>query len=108
MFSESLKGIDADDFWQNLTQNTAEMMRSERASLLIMDEKSSKLEIKAMLGARNDPAIDEEIGDRVAKIVYAKNKPVVVSDVSTTGLPSVSPNRKYKTPSFLSCPINIG
>ena len=108
IFSNSLKDIDADDFWQDLTQNAAEMIRAERASLLIMDEKSGKLEIKAMIGAKNEPADGEEIGGRVAKIVYAKNEHVVISDVSQTSLPPAPPERKYKTPSFLSCPINIG
>jgi diguanylate cyclase (GGDEF)-like protein len=108
LFSKSVKAIDADDFWQDLTQNAAEMMRAERASLLIQDAKSSNLEIKAMIGARNQPNSDEEIGKRVARIVFAKNEAVVVSDVTKTGLPPTPPDRKYKTASFLSCPITIG
>lgn len=105
-FGDSLKNIDADDFWQHLTQNAAEMLRAERASLLIMDEKSGEFEVKSIIGAKTDPASGEEIGGRVAKIVFAKNKPVVVSDVKTTGLPPGE--RRYKTPSFISCPINLG
>ncbi|MFN0277616.1 MAG: diguanylate cyclase [Pyrinomonadaceae bacterium] len=105
-FSDSLKNIDADDYWQQLTQNAAEMMRSERASLLIMNEKSGEFEIKAMIGARQDTTSGEEIGSRVAKIVFSKNKAVIVSDVSATGLPLS--RRSYKTKSFLSCPINVG
>jgi len=108
LFGESLKGIDMDDFWQTLTRNAAEMMRAERASLLIMDEKSNRLEIKAMIGARNEPVEGEEIGGRVARIVFAKNEAVVVTDVARTSLPPAPAERKYKTPSFLSCPINIG
>lgn len=108
LFGESLKTIDMDDFWPNLTRNAAEMMDAERASLLIMDEKSEQLEIKALIGARNEPLEGEEIGGRVAKIVFTKNEAAVVSDVAKTGLAAAPAERKYKTASFLSCPINVG
>ncbi|MBK8465145.1 MAG: diguanylate cyclase [Chloracidobacterium sp.] len=108
LFGESLKGIDMDDFWETLTRNAAEVMRAERASLLIKDEKSGRLDLKALIGARNEPVEGEEIGGRVARIVFAKNEAVVVSDVAQTSLPPAPAERKYKTPSFLSCPINIG
>ncbi len=108
LFGESLKDIDMDDFWQTLTRNAAEVMRAERASLLIKDVKSGRLDLKALIGARNEPVEGEEIGGRVARIVFAKNEAVVVSDVTRTSLPPAPAERKYKTPSFLSCPINIG
>ncbi len=108
IFSDSLKHIDNDDFWQDLTRNTAEILGAERASLLILDEKSGNLEIKAMVGAKNEPIDGEEIGARVAKIVFAKNEAVVVPDVTKTSLPPLPPERRYKTSSFLSCPINLG
>lgn len=107
-FGDSLKNIDADDFWLHLTQNAAEMLQAERASLLIMDEKSGQFEIKAMIGAKTEPTVGEEIGRRVAKAVFAKNKPAVVADVSTTSLAPLQEERGYKTPSFISCPINLG
>lgn len=106
-FGEGLKRIDEDDLWQNLTQKTAEILHAERASLLVIDEKSGGLEIKALIGAAT--AVDEaEPGSRVARIVFAKNTAVIVSDVSRTGLPPSPPDRNYKTSSFLSCPINAG
>ncbi len=108
MFGESLKDVDVDDFWQNLTRNAAEMMNAERASLLIVNEKTGKLEVKALIGARNQPVEGEEIGGRAAKIVLTKNEAVIVTDVTKTGLPPAPSDRKYKTPSFLSCPVNVG
>ncbi len=107
-FGESLKRIDAEDFWLNVTQIAAEMLRAERASLMIFDERKGALEVKALIGAKNDPAISEETGGRVAQIVFAKNEAVAVSDVSKTGLSPAPPDRLYKTNSFLSCPISIG
>ena len=107
-FSESLKHIDTDDFWLNLTQNAAEMLQAERASLLILDGRSGILRIKAMIGARSKFDADEAVGGRVARIVLKKNEPVLIPDVAKTGLSPAPAARKYKTPSFLSCPITIG
>ena len=107
-FSNSLKTIDAEDFWLNLTQNAAEMLQAERASLLVFDERLKALEIKAMLGSKTQIDTGEEVGDRVAKIVFARNQPVVITNVVKTGLPPAPAIRNYETPSFLSCPISIG
>ncbi len=107
-FSESVKTIDADDFWFNLTQNVAEMLQAERASLLVYDERAEALDIKAMIGSRAKIDATEAVGVRVAKIVFARNEAVVISDVSKTGLPPAPAERRYKMPSFLSSPINIG
>ncbi len=107
-FSESIKTIDADDFWFNLTQNVAEMLQAERASLLVYDDRAEALEIKAIIGARAKIDTAEAVGVRVARIVFARNEAVVISDVSKTGLPPAPAERRYKMPSFLSCPINIG
>ena len=107
-FSDGLKQIDADDFWQNLTQKTAEILRAERASLLILDEKTGGLEIKALVGAKESPVDGEVYGGRVARIVFARNEALIVADVAKTGLPPAPPERNYKTSSFLSCPVIIG
>ena len=107
-FSESIKTIDADDFWLNLTQNAAEMLQAERASLLVFGERSESLEIKALIGSRAKFDASEAVGIRVARIVFARNDPVVISDVAKTGLPPAPAERNYQMPSFLSCPINIG
>jgi diguanylate cyclase (GGDEF)-like protein len=107
-FSESLKRLDHDDLWLNLTLNTAEMLGAERASLLIFNRKAEKLEIKAMVGNTAFLPDDDDVGERVANIVLVKNEVVAVADVSKTSLPPTPPERNYRTASFLSCPITIG
>lgn len=105
--SESMSDIDAEDFWIRLTQNAAEMLEAERASLLIYDERAEEFDIKAMIGARKsfDPA---GAGDRVARHVLGRRAPVVIGDVSRTQLPPAPEDRRYKHPSFMSCPVSIG
>lgn len=105
-FGENLRNIDAEDLWLNLTQNAAEMLRAERASLLIFDENVGALAIKAIIGAKNESPENEEIGSRVAKHVLAAGEPFAVADISKTGLRR-APDRLYKTDSFLSCPVSI-
>ena len=107
-FSQSLKLIDTDDLWLKLTQNTAEMLGAERASLMIFNEKTKNLDIKALIGGFGQTGKEEIVGERVARLVFDKNKPIIVPDVAQTGLPPAAANRQYKTPSFMSCPLAIG
>ncbi len=107
-FSESIKTIDDDDFWLKLTQNAAEMLQAERASLLVFDDRAEALNIKALIGSRNEFDPNDEVGSRVAKIVFDRNEAVAIEDVATTGLSPVGAERNYKTRSFMSCPVNIG
>jgi diguanylate cyclase (GGDEF)-like protein len=106
-FGESLKIVDADDLWLTLTQTAAELMRAERASLLIYDEGRRKLAIKAMIGTTAAPPEDEDIGRRVAKGVFARSQTAVVSDVALTGLKPAPRDRRYKTDSFISFPVEV-
>ena len=106
-FSESLKNIDAEDLWLKLTQNAAEMLGAERASLMIFNERTQSLELKALIGGLGRPGKDEVVGARVARLVFDKNKPIIVPDVAKTGLPPAAASRNYKTPSFMSCPLTI-
>lgn len=106
-FNAGLKKIDADDFWLNLTQISAELMRAERASLLIFNEKSESLQAKAMIGAAND-VTDAEIGARVARSVLQNGKPLVVGEIGEIGVAAAPTEWKYRTDSFLSYPIWLG
>ncbi len=106
-FSDSLRQIDADDVWIQLTQNAAEMLKAERASLMVLNERTGALELKALIGGLGRPGKDDIVGERVARLVFDKNKSIIVPDVAKTGLPPVAASRNYKTPSFMSCPLSI-
>ena len=104
-FSEGLKNVDTADFWLQMTQIAAELMQAERGSLMVLDESTGSLTIKAAVGMRIDPDDEPIPGSRVARIILERGKPAVVTDVERTGLPSVAGERGYKTTSFLSSPI---
>lgn len=107
-FSEGLKHADAADFWMQVTQIASELMQAERGSLLVLDESTGILEIKAAIGARYDLSKEVLPGNRVARIILDRGKPAVVADVERSGLPPVQSDRGYKTSSFLSSPISLG
>ncbi|HEX8289943.1 MAG TPA: diguanylate cyclase [Pyrinomonadaceae bacterium] len=106
--SESLKRIDAEDFWQNLTQISAELLRAERASLLIYNEKADSWQARALVGVVNDLSDDQTIGERVARKVWQMGAPMVVARIEETAIAPAPPEWQYKTDSFLSFPIMIG
>ena len=107
-FSESLKRIDAEDFWTHVTQVSAELIQSERASLLLRNEHAEGLVAKAAVGARINLFAEPNIGERVSKLVLEDGSPVVVEDIKRIGIRSAPASWRYKTNSFLSYPITIG
>lgn len=109
-FNESVKEVDTESFWSNLTQICAELMRAGRASLLVFNEKSDTLVAKAATGERAAIIESENktLGDRVARKVLQNGVPLVVENVETVGLKAAPAERNYKSNSFISYPIMIG
>jgi diguanylate cyclase (GGDEF)-like protein len=106
-FNESLKTIDADDFWLRVTQVSAELLGAERASLLVRNEKSNKLQAKAAVGSLIDLLGELNIGDRVAAPALESGDPVVVTGISSFVTPAPDEWR-YKSDSFITFPVSIG
>ena len=109
-FNERLTNVDSDDFWMHLVQISAELLRAERSSLLLFDEKNNSFTVKAATGARADVIKNEieNIGARVASGVLQQGKPSVVADINKIAPGPAPPDWNYKTRSFISYPIVIG
>jgi diguanylate cyclase (GGDEF)-like protein len=107
-FNESLKRIDAEDFWTHLTQLSAELVQSERASLLVRDDQSESLRAKASIGVGINLVGATDLGEGVAKVVLDEGDPVLVQDIRRIGIKAAPAERRYKTSSFISYPILIG
>ena len=109
-FNENLKNIDSEDFWLSLVQISAELMRAERSSLLLFDEKSGSFKVKAAIGARADVIKRETgtLGARVASKVLRQARAVIVADVNKIRLGAAPADWGYKTNSFISYPITVG
>ena len=109
-FNANLSEIDTEDFWSRLTQISAELLRSERSSLLLFDEKSEVLTVKAAIGSNADiiKKEKENLGERVARQVLDDGKSLVVANVDKIGLQAAPLEWKYKSKSFISYPLKIG
>lgn len=109
-FNDNLRNIDSEDFWTRLTQISAEVMRAERSSILLFDEKSETFFVKAAIGLQDEIIKKEQdrIGARVANAVLQEGRAVVVSDVNKIGLRAAPDEWNYKTSSFISYPLTVG
>lgn len=109
--NEILKEIDEDRFWVSAAQISAELMRAERGSLLVVDENSEELTVKAAVGSRADVIKREDsqkIGKRIALKVLESGKPLIVKNITKENITPAPAEWKYKTDSFISYPIMIG
>jgi diguanylate cyclase (GGDEF)-like protein len=109
-FTEVVNSAQPDDAYTTILRHSAELLRAERGSLLLFDERAGELSVKAAVGPRADVARDARValGEGVAGTVMREGRPAVVRDVSkVAGLRPASDERLYKTRSFISYPIII-
>jgi diguanylate cyclase (GGDEF)-like protein len=109
-FLERINCADPVTTYNSIISNSKELLQSERASLMVLDEAANKLILKAASGLLTDPGSVSPVGmgEGVAGEVIETGKPLMVSDLRMAGLKPAPPERKYKTHSFISYPIMIG
>jgi diguanylate cyclase (GGDEF)-like protein len=109
-FLERISGSDPAKTYNSIVSNSKELLQSERASLMILDESANQLILKAASGLATDPASVSavRVGEGVSGEVIDTGKPVMVTDLRIAGRKAAPPERRYKTNSFISYPIMIG
>ena len=116
-FAESLQHflerISCDDpvkTYNSIISNSKELLRSERASLMVLDEGANALILKSASGLATDPkSVDPvRVGEGVSGEVIDKGKALLVTDLRIAGRKPAPAERLYKTNSFISYPIMIG
>ena len=106
-FSEQLRNMDADVFWQRLIEAAAELVNARRASLLLRGP-AEAFTAKAYFGAPEDISLDKDLGSRVAGPILQNGQPVVVTDIANVALSPAPPERNYRSTSFISYPLSLG
>lgn len=108
-FLERISCADPLKTYNSIVSNSKELLRSERASLMVLDESANELVLKAASGLAVDAATVDpvRVGEGVSGEVIDSGKPIIVTDLRLTGRKPV-PERLYKTNSFISYPIMIG
>ena len=109
-FLERISGTDPVKTYNSIVSNSKELLQSERASLMILDESGNQLILKAASGLPTDPASVSavRVGEGVSGEVMHTGKPVLVTDLRMAGRKAAPVERRYKTNSFISYPIMIG
>jgi diguanylate cyclase (GGDEF)-like protein len=109
-FLERISGPNPENTYDSIVANSKELLQSERASLLLLNEESNELVMKAASGLSTDPGLVAPIrvGDGVSGEVINTGKPIVVGDLRSSGRRPAPAERSYKTDSFISYPITIG
>ena len=108
-FLERISWADPAKTYNSIVSNSQELLQSERASLLVLDEHSNELRLKAASGLATDPANvgPIRVGSGVAGRVIDTGQPIVASDLRLEGHTPAPAERRYKTNSFISYPIVI-
>ena len=108
-FLERISCADPIKTYNSIVANSKELLRSERASLMVLDEAANELVLKAATGLAVDPATvgPVRVGEGVSGEVIDSGKAMLVSDLRLTGR-KPTPQRFYGTNSFVSYPITIG
>jgi len=109
-FLERISCADPVKTYNSIITNSKELLRSERASLMVLDEAANELVLKAASGFTIDPSsvAPVRVGEGVSGEVIHTGKAVVVEDLRTAGRKPAPAERSYKTNSFISYPITIG
>ena len=109
-FLDRISSNDPAQTYHSIISNSKELLRSERASLLIFDQSSNELILKAAIGLATDPTNvgHMRLGEGVSGEVIESGKALMVDDVELSGLTPAPADRLYKTKSFISYPITIG
>lgn len=109
-FTEKINSVDPDEAYAAILRHSTELLRSERASLLLFDEAANELQVKAAVGPRAKNARDARVpmGEGISGTTMRDGRPLVVRDLGAAGHAPAPADRKYKTGSFISYPLIVG
>jgi diguanylate cyclase (GGDEF)-like protein len=109
-FLEQISSTDPHETYLAVLMNSKDLLHAERASLLVYDEATDQLTVKAAVGipANISDVSSMRLGEGISGETLQLRKPVMVADLEAAGLKAAPAERRYKTKSFISYPITIG
>jgi diguanylate cyclase (GGDEF)-like protein len=108
LFAERIDASDPAQTYQSIVAQSADLMNAERGSLLLLNESANTLRLTAARGMRAplSEVAPIPVGEGIAGSVVREGLPFV-GTIDELGQ-QASPERGYKTRSFISYPISIG
>jgi diguanylate cyclase (GGDEF)-like protein len=109
-FLERISSANPQDTYVAVLMNSKDLLQAERASLLVYDEATNELTVKAAIGLPTDIAdlSSMRLGEGISGEALESRRPMVVEDMEAAGINPAPADRRYKTKSFISYPITIG
>ena len=107
-FAEQIDASEPSRIYDSILSQSANLLKAERSSLLLFDENTNELTMKAGRGipVPMSEVVGIRMGEGIAGSVLSEGRPLVTT-IDALGKESV-PERRYKTKSFISYPIAIG
>ena len=100
--------LDREELYETILAKSTELVGAERGSLMIVDNKSKILSVKAAKGM--DKKIAEglrvRIGEGISGSIAARGLPVIVKDIEDE-VPAWRNRPRYRTKSFISIPLKL-
>ncbi len=109
-FLERISCADPVKTYNSIITSSKELLQAERASLMVLDETTNELILKAASGfaTAHEKLPPVRVGEGVSGEVIDSGKAVMVTDLRMAGRKPAPSERQYKTNSFISYPITIG
>jgi len=108
-FLERISSTEPDKTYHSILAHSKELLKAERASLMVFDESRNEISLKASVGLGIDEADigRTRLGEGIPGRVLETGLPLVVENLETSRLTAAPAERNYKTKSFISYPITI-
>lgn len=99
---------DMEELLNFIVSESAQLLEAEKGSLMLFDESSKNLIVKASKGL-NEEILNSSasIGESIAGWIFQEGKPVIITDIENS--PSIRQKNKpgYKTKSFMIVPLKV-
>ena len=108
-FLERISSTDPEKTYLAVLMNSKELLRAERASLLVFNEATNELTVKAAVGLATEVSkvSPMRLGEGISGGTLQTGLPTMVTDLELAGITPAPAERHYKTKSFISYPIII-
>jgi len=108
-----IRKFDTEEFnslFERMVEKITLILDTKIGSLMLLDEESQYLYIKAAKGLEEDikSKATVKMGEGISGYVINKKRPILVSDIEKDLRFFRTNNNKYYTKSFLSAPLNLG
>jgi diguanylate cyclase (GGDEF)-like protein len=108
-FLERISSTDPEKTYLAILMNSKELLHAERASLLVFNEATNELTIRAAIGLATEvtAVMPMRLGEGISGEALLSGRPTMVTDLEAAGINPAPLERHYKTKSFISYPIMI-